>query len=106
MCAIAVSGRCGSMSATRSPRPTPSAASALARRFARCSMSQYVHAAVAPDSSSQYIAKRARSRAQRVLHACAMLNDAGTFQRNAPRISAYRSTIRREDTSAPAPRAC
>jgi len=47
-----------------------------------------VYAAVAPDSSSQYSAKRARSFAQRVQHACAMLNRAGTFQRCAAQISA------------------
>src|SRR5438552_2174855 len=53
-CAITVSGRCGRMSATLSPRATPSAASALERRFACCCRSQNVYAAVSPDSSSQY----------------------------------------------------
>ena len=65
MCATTVSGRCGRISATVSPRPTPSAASALDSRFACCCRSQNVYAAVAPDSSSQYSAKRARSSAQR-----------------------------------------
>ena len=37
----------------RSPRFTPSAASAFDRRFAACWMSQKEYAAVAPDSSSQ-----------------------------------------------------
>ena len=53
MYAIAVSGRCGRMMATRSPRFTPSAASALDSRFAACWMSQNEYAAVSPDSSSQ-----------------------------------------------------
>jgi hypothetical protein len=37
--------------------------------------------AAAPDSSSQYIANRARSSAQRPQHACAMLNRRGISQR-------------------------
>ena len=61
------------MSATRSPRFTPSAASAFDRRFAATWMSQKEYAAVAPDSSSQYSAKRVRSAAHCPQQACAML---------------------------------
>ncbi len=78
---MTVSGRCGRMSATLSPRAMPSAASAVARRFASRCRSQYVNAARAPDSSSQYSAKRVRSAAQRPQQACAMLKRAGTSQR-------------------------
>ena len=76
MCATTVSGRCGRISATLSPRATPSAASAFDSRFACCCRSQNVCARRAPDSSSQYSAKRARSSAQRPQHACAMLKSA------------------------------
>ena len=69
------------MMATRSPRPTPSAASALESRFAATWMSQNEYAAAAPDSSSQYSAKRERSDAQRPQQARAMLYRSGTSQR-------------------------
>ena len=91
MWATTVSGRCGRMIAMRSPRRTPRAASALASRSAARSRSQNVNAARAPDSSSQYSAKRARSRAHRRQQASAMLNSAGTSQRCAAWASAWRS---------------
>ena len=91
MCATTVSGRWGRISAILSPRSIPMAASALDRRFARCCKSQNVYARRAPDSSSQYSAKRERSFAQRAQQACPMLNSAGTFQRCAATISWYRS---------------
>ena len=59
-------GRCGRISATLSPRPTPRSASAFDEPVGLASArSQNVSAAVAPDSSSQYSAKRVRSPAQR-----------------------------------------
>ena len=88
-----VSRRCGRISATLSPRPTPRPASTLDSRFASRCRSQNECAEAAPDSSSQYSAKRARSPAQRPQHACAMLNSAGTVQRWPAWISAYRSTV-------------
>ena len=68
-----MSGRCGRISATRSPRLTPSPASAFDSRFASRWMSQNVYLAVSPNSSSQYSAKRERSCAQRRQQASAML---------------------------------
>ena len=59
----------------------PVAASTLDSRLASRCRSQNVCADVAPDSSSQYSAKRVRSAAQRPQQACAMLKCAGTSQR-------------------------
>ena len=83
-------------SATRSPRFTPSAASALDRRLASLlDVPERVRGG-APDSSSQYSAKRERSAAHCPQQACAMLKRSGTVPAECPR------TVRRSDPSSPA----
>src|SRR5258705_10101521 len=82
------------MSATRSPRATPRAASAFERRLAACCRSQKVNAAVDPSSSSQLSARRNRSRDQRAQADAAILKSAGTRQRKRAYSSGCRSIIR------------